>query len=751
MPNLQTPLRGISPASVPGPAFHDDASTRPLRVLVVVPQLRIGGAEKQAVLLSKGLRALGHHVAVATFYHGGEFEADLRAGGVPVYVVEKRTSVGLEVIAGLRRLLRQGGYDIAHSFLWPGNWRVQIAGRMVRTPGIIASTRGYLLDLGWHRSLAHRVLLPRPDLTTVNAEALKTHLVNDLGANPDRLRVIRNGLDLENYLHMPAPEEARRRLGIPSGKKVLGSVGNFHPVKNQEDLVRVFAHVRRRFPESVLVLVGNGEREPQLRRLTEELGLGGAVIFAGQSQRVTDYLAAMDLFLNSSLREGCCNAILEAMAAGLPVLAYDVGGNAELVVEGETGNLFRPGAWEEMAKRAVDLLQDPVLSLGLGMAGRQRATEVFNPDEMVLRTEALYHEVLRARQVRPVAVGPEESGRTSFLAATPADLAVTVIMPVRNEARHIRDSLEAVLHQDLGPEEFEVLVVDGRSTDGTRDIVQQLIPNHPGLRLLDNPGCIVPTAMNIGLSEARGRVIVRVDGHCLVESDYLRTALKALERTGCEGVGGKMIASGEGFWGRAIAAATSTPFGVGNARFHYSDLEGEVDTAYLGAYRRDYLKEIGGYDPTFVRNQDDELNYRIRSQGGRFYYTPKLKVRYRVRPTLLALFRQYFQYGFWKVPMYRKTGHRWRIRHFIPTAFLAALVLSLVLSPWSRQALQFAVGILALHVLFGTFWAGRSGGRRVSSVGIPAVFLTMHMAYGAGFLAGAFRKTALAQVRGGGG
>ena len=208
--------------------------------------------------------------------------------------------------------------------------------------------------------------------------------------------------------------------------------------------------------------------EPQLRRLTEELGLGGAVIFAGQSQRVTDYLAAMDLFLNSSLREGCCNAILEAMAAGLPVLAYDVGGNAELVVEGETGNLFRPGAWEEMAKRAVDLLQDPVLSLGLGMAGRQRATEVFNPDEMVLRTEALYHEVLRARQVRPVAVGPEESGRTSFLAATPADLAVTVIMPVRNEERAIARVLECLLAQDYPTDRMEIIVADGMSADGTR-------------------------------------------------------------------------------------------------------------------------------------------------------------------------------------------------------------------------------------------------------------------------------------------
>ena len=322
---------------------------------------------------------------------------------------------------------------------------------------------------------------------------------------------------------------------------------------------------------------------------------------------------------------------------------------------------------------------------------------------------------------------------------TSGEVDVSVIMPVRNEARHLRESLGAVLAQDIGPVRFEVLVVDGQSTDGTREIVQEFMRDHPSVRLLDNPGRIVPTAMNIGLSEARGEVVVRVDGHCVVGSDYLRMAAETLRITGCEGVGGKMEAVGENFWGRAIAAATSCPFGVGNARFHYSDAPGEADTVYLGAYRRDYLRQIGGYDPAFVRNQDDELNYRIRTSGGLIFYTPRLRVRYRVRPSLSGLFRQYFEYGLWKIPMYRKTGHPLKARHLAPAGFLAALLGPILMAPWFPGALWITAVTLALHLLLGGLWAARSGGGHGWSLGIPVVFLTLHIAYGLGFLAGCFR------------
>ena len=317
--------------------------------------------------------------------------------------------------------------------------------------------------------------------------------------------------------------------------------------------------------------------------------------------------------------------------------------------------------------------------------------------------------------------------------------AATVIMPVRNEGPHMRDSLEGVLAQDTSPDAFEVLVVDGMSTDQTRDVVREVMTRHPNVRLLDNPGRIVPTAMNVGIAEARGEFIVRVDGHCVLEPMYIRNAVLALRNSGCQGVGGSMVATGTGFWGEAIATATSTSFGVGNARFHYSDQEGDADTVYLGAYRRDYLREIGGYDPRFVRNQDDELNYRIRAQGGRVYYTPKMRAIYQVRKSLPLLFRQYFQYGLWKMPMYRKTAHPVQPRHLAPSVFVVAWLAPLFLAPWAPAVLSVSAAALALHLAVGALFALRTRPLRPSNLGMPVVFLTLHTAYGLGFLAGMLR------------
>lgn len=305
----------------------------------------------------------------------------------------------------------------------------------------------------------------------------------------------------------------------------------------------------------------------------------------------------------------------------------------------------------------------------------------------------------------------------------------------------MRESLEGILRQETGPDSLEILVVDGRSTDETRAIVGEVMARHPNVRLLDNPGRIVPTAMNVGIAEARGEFMIRVDGHCVLEPGYLKSAVDTLRRSGCEGVGGSMVATGRGFWGEAIAVATSTPFGVGNARFHYSDQEGEADTVYLGAYRLDYLRQIGGYDPVFVRNQDDELNYRIRARGGRVFYTPRMRAVYQVRTSLPLLFRQYFQYGLWKVPMYRKTGHAVQPRHLVPAAFVLALVLPLLLAPFAPWLLAVSAAALALHLLVGALFALRSRPLRLSSVGMPLVFLTLHLSYGFGFMIGMLRAS----------
>lgn len=363
-------------------------------MLVVIPQLTIGGAEKQVVLLAKELHVRGHEVAVATFYSGGALEKPLRAAGIPVFVFEKTSKVGWEVIAGLRRLLAEGGYEVAHSFLWPANWRTRVAGRMAGTPAVIVSTRNVETYLGWHRLFLNRLLDRWADGVIVNAEALRQHLVREQRLPEDKVRVIRNGLQADRFRSSLVREEARARLGLPADAPVLGCVASLNPKKNQEDLVRVLCWIRDRGYDARLLLVGGGSREGELRRYATEMGVESAVHLVGETDQVTDCLAAMDLFFNSSTREGCCNAILEAMAASLPVLAYAVGGNPELVLHGVTGYLFPLRAWQEMAQQALSLLANPERRRAMGAAGRRDVEERFSVERSVRETEELYREIL---------------------------------------------------------------------------------------------------------------------------------------------------------------------------------------------------------------------------------------------------------------------------------------------------------------------------------------------------------------------
>jgi glycosyltransferase involved in cell wall biosynthesis len=360
----------------------------------VIPQLRTGGAEKQVALLATQLQTRGHRVGVATFYRGGALEAPLRDANVPVFVLEKTSKVGWEVVGGLKRLLVEGRYEIAHSFLWPANWRTRVAAHLAGTPAVVVSTRSLETYLGWHRLLLNRFLDRWADRVVVNAEALRRHVVQEQGLREAKVRVIRNGLEPDVFVSRLSREEARLRLGLPRGAMVLGSVGNFKPEKNQEDLIRLVGWLRARGQDVRLLLVGGGPREGDLRRFAAETGVADAVHLVGETPLIADCLAAMDLFLNSSTREGCCNAILEAMAASVPVLAYAVGGNPELVTNGETGYLFPLGAWEEMARKALALLADTELRRALGLAGRLQVSSRFSVERTVSDTEDLYREIL---------------------------------------------------------------------------------------------------------------------------------------------------------------------------------------------------------------------------------------------------------------------------------------------------------------------------------------------------------------------
>jgi len=318
---------------------------------------------------------------------------------------------------------------------------------------------------------------------------------------------------------------------------------------------------------------------------------------------------------------------------------------------------------------------------------------------------------------------------------------VTVVMAIRNEEKFIERSLSAVLEQDYPTARYEVIVADGQSTDSTPEILRNLQTKYPFLTVVSNPGKIVSPGLNAAIRAARGEYIVRVDGHTIIERDYVRRCVEKLQTTGADNVGGKMNAISEGEFGQCVALATSSRFGVGGALFHYCDEERWVDTVYLGAWRRDLFARIGLFDEEQVRNQDDEFNYRLQEQDGRVLLSPAIKSIYYNRATPKKLFRQYFEYGYWKVRVMQKHPTQMRSRQFAPPAFVGALLVTACLALFTTFGGWLLAGLSALY-LAANFAAAFLTAKKSSYRYLPGLMLSfgcLHIGYGAGFLLGLAR------------
>lgn len=312
-------------------------------------------------------------------------------------------------------------------------------------------------------------------------------------------------------------------------------------------------------------------------------------------------------------------------------------------------------------------------------------------------------------------------------------------MPIRNEGDFIARSLGAVLAQDYPHDRLEVLIADGMSTDDTRSVIYQLAQTTTiPIRIVDNRGKIVPTGFNTALQQAQGEIIVRVDGHTIIAHDYVSRCVELLQRSSADNVGGKMHASGTNKFGEAVAVATSTPFGVGGARFHYSDKEEYVDTVYMGAWRRELFERIGFFDEELIRNQDDEFNYRLRSSGGQILLSPAINSEYFNRSSLPGLWRQYYQYGLYKVRVMQKHPRQMRPRQFAPALLISALLGVGILSVLNRQMRRLWYLAIATYgaanLLASLLTARRNGWQHLRY--LPIVYAVLHFSYGLGFWRG---------------
>lgn len=331
----------------------------------------------------------------------------------------------------------------------------------------------------------------------------------------------------------------------------------------------------------------------------------------------------------------------------------------------------------------------------------------------------------------------------------PAELSppigVSYVMPVLNDASHVRAAVESILAQAYdGP--VEVLIALGPSIDGTAELVADLAARDARVRVLENAVGSTPAGLNIGIRAAVHPVVVRVDSHSMLPTDYTSIAVEALVRTGADNVGGIMDARGETAFERAVALAYTTPVGLGGAAFHVGGDEGPAETVYLGVFRRSALERVGLFDETIKRGQDWELNRRLRDTGGTVWFTPKLAVTYRPRSTVERLARQMFSTGLWRGELARRFPADNGIRYFVPPLMVVGVVVGILLgvaglvqlavgaTPWLLVGLTAPVVYLLFVVLAALVYA-RGHGAAVFGwflVVLPCI----HVAWGLGFVLG---------------
>jgi succinoglycan biosynthesis protein ExoA len=321
---------------------------------------------------------------------------------------------------------------------------------------------------------------------------------------------------------------------------------------------------------------------------------------------------------------------------------------------------------------------------------------------------------------------------------------VTIIVPCRNEARHIKPFLDSLLRQDVDGIDWEVIIADGSSDDGTREILDSYAADYPHIRIIDNPGRIVSTGLNAAIHEASGDIILRMDAHSEYQSDYIRQCVKVLRITGADNVGGAPRVKAGGRWMTALAAAYHSHFAVGGARSHDPEYEGRVDSVFYGCWRKARLLRLGLFDESLVRNQDDELNLRLVRSGGHIWQSRSIVSWYQPRRSISALWRQQFQYGFWKPPVIRKHRQPGSWRHLVPVFFV---VTNIVLLLWMALAgsaetrwlperlwLAQATAYVSASVMAAFYEASRT--KLMVLPLLPLLFAVYHVAYGCGFLVG---------------
>jgi glycosyltransferase involved in cell wall biosynthesis len=320
---------------------------------------------------------------------------------------------------------------------------------------------------------------------------------------------------------------------------------------------------------------------------------------------------------------------------------------------------------------------------------------------------------------------------------------VSVIIPVLNEERFLKQSVQAILNQNYSGQ-LEIILALGPSKDKTNLIAQELSQDKR-IKLVENPSGRTAAALNNAIKNSNFDIIVRLDGHAIVDSNYIQNAVKTLVESGADNVGGLMKAEGTNAFEKSVAAAMTSKFGVGNAPFHVGGKSGEVDTVYLGTFRKSALERVGYFDESFIRAQDWEMNYRIRKTGGKIWFNPDLVVSYRPRKNILQLAKQYFEYGEWRKQVTKTYPETISMRYLAPPVTVSGLLAGFIMVLFSNildigwLQIGWLAPLVYLILILLAFLTISSKIGLLSRLYLLLVLPTMHLSWGVGFLKGSKR------------
>ena len=316
---------------------------------------------------------------------------------------------------------------------------------------------------------------------------------------------------------------------------------------------------------------------------------------------------------------------------------------------------------------------------------------------------------------------------------------ISIVCPIYNEEKHIAGCLDSIIRQDYPHDQMEVLIVDGMSTDRTREIVQEYQEKYPFIFLLDNPKHIVPTGLNIGIQVAKGEVIIRMDAHAIYPDNYFSVLVEKLFALNADNVGGlcRTLPAKDTPVCEAIAAALSSPFGMGDSHFRIgTNKEMRVDTVPFGCFRREVFDRIGYFDEELIRNQDDEFNGRIIKYGGRIYLVPSIVVDYYARETIGKVSQMFYQYGLFKPLVNKKLGEAATVRQFFPFFFVLGLIIGLPLSFVHPIFCILYIAVILCYLFLASYFSFKQFKNLKKALLLIGTFITIHVSYGWGYLRG---------------